>query len=108
MFITGLDFAHCKNGYVYHTKFDNIESIELPHEVIKHTGENILSLSKALINSKEFINPSIYQTGKQIYFDLFGLVFINYSDDFGTALNVITLFISLLGIILTISLLNSG
>lgn len=106
--IPGLDFAHCKNGYVYHTKYDNIESIESPHGVIKHTGENILSLTKALINTKEFINPSSYQTGKQIYFDLFGLVFISYSEEFGASLNVITLFISSLGIILTISLLNSG
>ncbi|CAH1393509.1 unnamed protein product [Nezara viridula] len=106
--IPGLDFAHCKNGYVYHTKFDNIESIESPHGVIKHTGENILSLSKAILNSKEFINPASYQTGKQVFFDIFGLVFINYSEDFATSLNIITLFISLLGIILTISMLNSS
>ena len=103
MFFSGLDFAHCKNGYVYHTKLDHIQNIESINGVVQHTGDNILSLVNEILISKEFINTDKYEGGKLIYFDIFGIYFINYSSAFRTALHIGTSFFSLLGIYLTLT-----
>lgn len=46
-----MDFAYALNGYVYHTKYDNIDVI--PPETLQHTGDNILATVKGLANAPE-------------------------------------------------------
>ncbi|XP_036347552.1 endoplasmic reticulum metallopeptidase 1-like, partial [Rhagoletis pomonella] len=53
--IPGLDIAHFKNGYVYHTKFDRIDVI--PRGTLQRTGDNILALARAFSNSTELKDP---------------------------------------------------
>ena len=49
--IPGMDFAHFKDGYRYHTKFDHTDYIS--QGVLQRTGENILNLVKSIANSEE-------------------------------------------------------
>ena len=49
--IPGMDFAHVKDGYRYHTKFDHTDYIS--QGVLQRTGENILNLVKSISNSVE-------------------------------------------------------
>lgn len=86
--IAGLDFAYALNGYRYHTKYDHIRFISM--DSIQRTGDNILALTKALVNSDELSNPENYSKGEVIYFDFLGLFFITYSKGFGLLLNIIT------------------
>lgn len=57
-----MDFAHFYNGYVYHTEFDKYNVI--PRGTLQNTGDNILSLAKALANAPEMENPEV----KSLYF----------------------------------------
>lgn len=53
----GMDFAHSTNGYFYHTKYDAFDTI--PLETLQHTGDNILSITKALADSSELENIEV-------------------------------------------------
>lgn len=55
--IPGLDMAHSYNGYVYHTKYDRFNAI--PRRTYQLTGNNILSLAKALANAPELEDPEV-------------------------------------------------
>lgn len=55
--IPGMDFAHYHNGYVYHTKYDSINSITMA--VLQQTGNNMLDLIKGFANSKQLANPKV-------------------------------------------------
>lgn len=52
-----MDFAHSTNGYFYHTKYDAFDTI--PLETLQHTGDNILSITKALADSSELENIEV-------------------------------------------------
>lgn len=99
--IPGLDFAHCKNGFVYHTKYDNVLSIDNVLGVIQHTGDNMLSLTKALLNTKEFESPENFSEGSLVYYDVFGLFFLCYTIELGKALSSICVIIVIVGVYLT-------
>ncbi|KAG8227857.1 hypothetical protein J437_LFUL006481, partial [Ladona fulva] len=85
--IPGLDFAYTRNGYVYHTKYDDKDRI--PMGTVQHTGSNILALIPHLISSPEFtrenksddILASVPPNNQAVYFDVFGLFIVNYSDE---------------------------
>lgn len=97
--IPGLDMAHSYNGYVYHTKFDDIHTI--PIGTLQNTGDNLLALTKALANAEEIENSTLYNTGQhRIFFDIFGLYLISYSEQNGFILNLCVSIISIIFIIL--------
>lgn len=65
--VPGLDMAYIFNGYVYHTKYDRINAF--PRASFQHTGDNVLSLARALANAPELDDTAvsleeIYHMGK--------------------------------------------
>ncbi|XP_013111709.2 endoplasmic reticulum metallopeptidase 1 [Stomoxys calcitrans] len=83
--VPGLDFAHSYNGYVYHTKYDNINVI--PRGTLQTTGENILSLARALANAPEMEDTEKYAEGHSVFYDFMGLFFIYYTETVGQIIN---------------------
>lgn len=55
--IPGMDFAHNTNGYVYHTKYDALSTINLGS--LQHTGENMVALVSELANAPELENTKV-------------------------------------------------
>lgn len=45
------------NGYIYHTKYDRIDVI--PRGAMQNTGDNILSLVRALANATELHDTEV-------------------------------------------------
>uniref|UniRef100_A0A1B6JDY7 FXNA-like protease n=1 Tax=Homalodisca liturata TaxID=320908 RepID=A0A1B6JDY7_9HEMI len=88
----GLDFAHCKNGYVYHTKYDSQDMILL--SVYQHTGDNLLALVRHIVASEQIKRPTEYKGGRQVYFDVGGLFMVQYSEVEGIVLNLLTVLLS--------------
>ncbi|XP_037942263.1 endoplasmic reticulum metallopeptidase 1-like [Teleopsis dalmanni] len=86
--IPGLDLAHTYNGYVYHTAFDRTNVISLGS--IQNTGNNLISLIRALGNAYELDNPSLYAKGHTIFYDFLGFFLINYSATDGLKINFCT------------------
>ena len=68
--VPGLDFAHIKDGYRYHTQYDDVKY--LPKEFMQHTGENILELTKAMANSDKLVNADELSDTKAVYYDFLG------------------------------------
>lgn len=88
----GLDLAHFRNGYVYHTSSDNISYVS--KSAIQHTGDNVLALLRALIednNLEKNINSSESQA---VFFDVFGYFMICYSEKTALIINVIVVLLS--------------
>ncbi|KAH8371339.1 hypothetical protein KR093_007017 [Drosophila rubida] len=83
--IPGLDMAQCFNGFVYHTKYDTIDVI--PLESLQNTGDNALSLVRALANATELYDTAAHKSDQVIFFDFLGLYFVHYSDATGEILN---------------------
>ncbi|XP_063698903.1 endoplasmic reticulum metallopeptidase 1-like [Culicoides brevitarsis] len=84
--VPGLDFAHNRNGYRYHTKYDNINF--LTPEFLQRTGDNALVLARVIANSDELPRAKELSAGNTVYFDILGLVFVYFSADFGAMLNI--------------------
>lgn len=102
--------AHSDNGYIYHTKLDKMDYIS--GGVYQHTGDNILALVKELVSSPEL--PAMADKtkprtqSKVIYFDVFGLIMVVYTDQFAKFLNIATAVLSFYSIFRTFSLLPSS
>ncbi|KAH7678321.1 Peptidase M28, partial [Aphelenchoides avenae] len=79
--IPGMDFAYVRNGYVYHTEFD--EEWRIPAGTLQRTGENILALTRQLLSSPYFDKSATYSGEKLVFFDVVGLTAIVY--DWSTA-----------------------
>lgn len=92
--IPGLDFAHIKDGYRYHTKYDDIKY--LPKEFLQHTGENILELTKAFANSDVLPNAKEHAGSKAVYYDFLGWFFISYTEAIGVTINIIVALLAFL------------
>ncbi|XP_023033288.1 endoplasmic reticulum metallopeptidase 1 [Drosophila willistoni] len=92
--LIGLDMAQCINGFLYHTKYDRYDAI--PRNAYQNTGDNVLSLVRALSNATQLHNPSAYATGHAVFFDFLGLYFVSYSATTGVYLNYIVAASSLL------------
>uniref|UniRef100_A0A1E1XEZ2 FXNA-like protease n=1 Tax=Amblyomma aureolatum TaxID=187763 RepID=A0A1E1XEZ2_9ACAR len=81
--IPGLDFAFAKNGYVYHTKYDNMDYI--PGGSIQHAGDNMLGLVLKILEARELRDGNILgpdgkmNTVRMIYYDFLGIIMVNYS-----------------------------
>uniref|UniRef100_A0A2R5LGK1 FXNA-like protease n=1 Tax=Ornithodoros turicata TaxID=34597 RepID=A0A2R5LGK1_9ACAR len=83
--IPGLDFAFAKNGYVYHTKYDNMDYIE--DGSIQHAGDNILGLVTKILEAPEFATD-LPRTNKPraVYFDFMCIFMVTYSYPMGNLL----------------------
>ena len=83
--IPGLDIAYMSNGYIYHTKWDDMAQI--PAGCLQRGGDNILGLLRNLLNSSFVEDPGEYKFGKVVFFDFVGLFMISYSEQAGLVLN---------------------
>jgi hypothetical protein len=68
--IPGFDMAWFENGYVYHTKNDDMSQFE--PGAIQHTGDNVLALVKGLGNAPELPTAQYDSTTHLIFFDFLG------------------------------------
>ncbi|GJQ79156.1 hypothetical protein Trydic_g5407 [Trypoxylus dichotomus] len=91
--IVGFDLAFFKNGYKYHTNFDDVESIPLAS--YQHVGDNVLELVKKIANAPEIEYMKSSHT-KAVYFDVFGLFMVWYQDYIGTIINLVVTLLSCL------------
>ena len=91
-FILGLDFAWVKNGYVYHTKFDDVSQI--PLGTLQRTGDNILQLILGLANNDKMANVEKYASGNLVFFDFLGAFVIRWSEEVGLIINTFALAVS--------------
>ncbi|XP_037035534.1 endoplasmic reticulum metallopeptidase 1-like isoform X1 [Bradysia coprophila] len=98
--IPGLDFAIYRNGYVYHTQSDRSENV--PLGTYQNVGDNILSLTKAILNAEELRDPKAYDQPNPIYFDYLGWFMITYPVTVAIIINVFVSIICLVGIVLSI------
>lgn len=100
--LPGLDFAFAKNGYVYHTKYDNMDYI--PDGSIQHAGDNLLGLILKILEAPEMNDgTALGPKGKlnmdrSVYYDFLGLFMVTYS------VSVSTLMVKLIVIVSVISM----
>lgn len=93
LFILGLDFAWAENGYVYHTKFDDVSQI--PLGTLQRTGDNILALTLGLANNDKMANVEKYASGNLVFFDILGAFVIRWSEEIGLIINTFGLAVSI-------------
>ncbi|CAG2053482.1 unnamed protein product, partial [Timema podura] len=91
--IPGLDFAHAMNGYVYHTKYDNMDAI--PRGTVQHTGDNLLALVQRLASSTELSDPQQHAAGREVYFNIWPRTIVHYSEEAGVFLNILFIGLSI-------------
>nr|CAD7589286.1 unnamed protein product [Timema genevievae] len=91
--IPGLDFAHAMNGYVYHTKYDNMDAI--PRGTVQHTGDNLLALVQRLASSTELSDTQQHAAGREVYFNIFPRTIVHYSEEAGVFLNILFIGLSI-------------
>ncbi|KAH8300218.1 hypothetical protein KR044_011636, partial [Drosophila immigrans] len=94
--VPGLDMAYLFNGYVYHTKYDRVNVF--PRSSFQHTGDNVLSLAKALANAPELDDTAAHAEGHNVFYDFLGWFIIFYTATTGVIINVIVSVIALLAI----------
>lgn len=102
--MSGLDLAHFKNGYVYHTKHDDLNQIE--PSVLQNTGDNLLALSKAM--SAHNVTKNNQRTSKFVFFDAFGVYMFSYTELEGAFANFIIVLISFFSIFLSLRFTTVG
>ncbi|XP_017763460.1 PREDICTED: endoplasmic reticulum metallopeptidase 1-like [Eufriesea mexicana] len=88
--VSGLDFAWATNGYVYHTKFDNIHQIPLGS--LQRTGDNILALIQGVVldNYLSMVPPQD-RTGNPVFFDFLGIFVIRWPQYVASTINIISI-----------------
>lgn len=62
----------------------------IPRGSIQNTGDNILSLARALSNASELSNIEANESGHVVFFDFLGLFMISYTEDSGKIINYST------------------
>lgn len=100
--MSGLDLAHYKNGYVYHTKHDNLEQID--SSVLQNTGDNLLALVKAISSHTGTKN----QKSKYVFFDVFGVYMVSYTEISGAFANFLIVLMSFFSIFLSLRFTTIG
>ncbi|CAG5124824.1 unnamed protein product, partial [Candidula unifasciata] len=88
--IPGIDIAHIKNGYVYHTRNDLPRFI--PPGSMQRGGENILATTILLASSSKMTNPGEDKHGSMVFFDFLGFFMVAYPTRMATILNWTTAF----------------
>lgn len=94
--VPGLDMAYIFNGYVYHTKYDRINAF--PRASFQHTGDNVLSLARALANAPELDDTAAHSEGHNIFYDFLGWFMIFYTETTSIIVNVVVTLLALLGV----------
>jgi len=89
--IPGLDMAFIKNGYAYHTRLDNVDAIT-PGS-IQHEGSNVLHLVRYL-GDLDFATVKDNDQ-KMVFFDVYGLFMVYYSERTAIFLNLVVAAITL-------------
>ncbi|XP_050431971.1 endoplasmic reticulum metallopeptidase 1-like [Adelges cooleyi] len=100
--LSGLDLAHYKNGYVYHTKYDDLNQIE--PAVLQNTGNNVLALCKIFSSHNGTTQPN----AKYVYFDVLGLYMFSYTQQSGVLYNCTVAVVSFVSIVLSLRQLAKG
>ncbi|ETN83043.1 hypothetical protein NECAME_01842 [Necator americanus] len=84
--ISGLDIAYTKNGWVYHTEFDEEWRIEAG--AIQRAGENVLAVVRAILKSPYLVQAASFdEANKWVFYDVVGLFTIFYTVTIGQILN---------------------
>lgn len=84
--ISGLDIAYTKNGWVYHTEFDEEWRIEAG--AIQRAGENVLAVVRAILKSPYLVQAATFdEANKWVFYDVVGLFTIFYTVTVGQILN---------------------
>lgn len=92
-FYTGLDFAWSKNGYVYHTRFDNVDQI--PLGALQRTGDNILALTQGMIYGDQLSDTDAQETrGSLVFFDFLGAFVIRWPQYIASTVNIASIIIA--------------
>lgn len=103
--MVGIDMAFVKDGYRYHTKYDRFDNIPLGS--YQHVGDNVMSLVKNMANNPELGNENA-ESGKVVFFDLFGGYFVSYNTSTAVILNLSIFVLSLLVFLLSLRRFNLG
>ncbi|RQM27959.1 hypothetical protein B5M09_000872, partial [Aphanomyces astaci] len=93
--VAGMDFAFIANGYVYHTPLDDISRIQ--QGSIQRFGENIQGTLAELFKDPaalHTINSSV-RAHRHVFFDLFGVVTVTYSEAVGEWVNYLVVVLAL-------------
>jgi len=85
--IPGLDIAYMKNGYVYHTKYDDEQSI--PAGSIQRAGDNLLAVVRHIAQSEVLADTHSHSKGGVVFFDFLGLWLVYYPEWVGYLLNLV-------------------
>lgn len=93
--VSGLDLAHYKNGFVYHTEYDDLSRVVPP--VLQNTGENLFELVKALSTH----NATKSHEYKYVFFDAFGMYMFSYTELSGVVANFVIVMVSFFSIFLS-------
>lgn len=100
--MSGLDFAHYKNGYVYHTKYDNLNQVE--PSVLQNTGDNLFELTKAISTHNVTKNNKF----KYVFFDILGVYMISYTELSGVVANFLIVLLSFFSFFLSLRFTTVG
>ena len=76
--VPGFDMAWFENGYVYHTRHDDLDNLE--PGAIQHTGENVLALVQALGSAPQLLTGGYEPDVSLIFFDILGKVTLLWSS----------------------------
>ncbi|KHJ92280.1 peptidase, M28 family [Oesophagostomum dentatum] len=84
--ISGLDIAYTKNGWVYHTEFD--EEWRIDAGAVQRAGENILAVVRAILKSPYLVQAASFdEANKWVFYDVVGLFTVYYTVTIGQLLN---------------------
>lgn len=97
----GVEFTFFRNGYKFHTRFDDYTSV--PIESIQHVGDNLLTLVQGLANAQE-LKPLGQTVDKVVFYDFFELFVIHYTVAIASLIHIA---VSLLSIIVALRNLHS-
>lgn len=86
-----MDFAWSKNGYVYHTRFDNVDQI--PLGALQRTGDNILALTKGIIFG-DHLSDMQETRGSLVFFDFLGAFVIRWPQYIASTVNIASIIIA--------------
>ncbi|XP_046493405.1 endoplasmic reticulum metallopeptidase 1 isoform X2 [Neodiprion pinetum] len=97
--VSGLDFAWSTNGYVYHTRFDNVDQVPLGS--LQRTGDNILALVRG-ITAGHYLSDIVmnHQKGSLVFFDFLGAFVVRWPEYLASTINIAGILMGLYSIFL--------